>query len=1457
MPAKKPSFPAARVTDPISCGEGIIVGGEDTVLIGGAAKPIACKDCKGKQLKGNPVNVSTGAKIVPTETDFILPAPMPFAMSRFYASDTPFTGLLGQGWRTAFETYCDADGKRTRLVDIQGRWIDFAPLAPGEEQLCPSETLWLARGTLDKSIPWDERWQWLPEPYRHDPNLFILTLGDGDYWIFRAAVPQAPSKDDPQPLASGRFELAALVNRHGYATTLRWRTARNAANEPVRVPEFIGDSAGRLYRLHCIALAEEHQRHWSSGHPDTDSGMRLSGINLAYDPLRDERAPADLAALRDLRITEWLVRYRYSEAGDLIEVQDGDGDWTRRFEYDRHLMVRHQTPGNGADGIALDVAYEYDRLDPDGKVIRQRQAGGLDYAFVYSQHDTTVTDSLGRTTVYRFQGQAGLRRLAEQINPDGGIVRQDHTNDGQLSRRTDPLGRQTHFRYSGDGEYLGSTNALGHRNELFRDRQTGLVTSTRDAEGGIVRYEHDAQGRITQITAPDGGKTRFAYAHPNFPDRPSAITDPRGGQKIPTYNALGQVDSFTDCSGKTTRYRHDRQGRLLSVETADGQRQTYQRDRKGRLTGITLPDGRQEAVEYDRAGNLVKAVDTEGRPVEMAYDRQGRLTEHRVWTGGKDAPVSPNGDGWSVTRYQYDPAGRLTRLTNAAGAAMAFSYDAMDRLIHETGFDGKDSAYRYNLAGELTSQTDGQGEAGAVEIRHEHDAGGRLIARHIPAWDGSPADTHRFYYNKRNQLICATSQDSQVDFAYDAAGRLIAETQSGADGHCHTLHYGHDVLGNRTQVILPDGHSIDTLMYGSGHWHQVAFDGQPLIDVERDSLHRETSRSYGSGSTYLVAHPLMRTQSYTPLGQLDTVRYTRGGKLAGQTRHQYNALGLLDRLDREGDGVHHVTRYGYDAQQRLGYWDLHDVIPNAPSADQPFPKPSYRQIRAETYAYDPAGNPMLPGTVIRRDPVSNMPVYTSPEQWAEIVQANAGNTDFNLLGATPVRPNRIAQLGAAFHDEYDGRGNVTKRRTDEGRWDHSWDALNRMTGSRYYPNGANEPAWAAAYYYDVFGRRIGKLALDMRALRYDAQGEAIAESLSTSVTRYLWDGDRMLQEIHGTHTRTIVYEPDSFVPLAQIIGARLAGPELTEQERDARRVEQAGLTQVFGNQAVPQKAKQAVQAQLRAQGQAAGKAKMYLFLTDHLGTPYRMVDAHTHEAVWEREQDPWGHTWKEWMSGELPEEHRPNLRFQGQQWDWETELHYNRYRYYDPLMRRYLSQDPIKLAGGHNFYAYPLNPVNSIDPLGLVPENPADKLDSISELVKNNNKSDFSNEFITCIAWNESNFSNADHNKITRGLLGIQKPNALAQVNLGQGKNEKYSWEDMKDPAKNIQVGSKYLDWVKNKSTFPKSLDDRIKKKYGTGSSYPLDAIRECESCLQECSKKGADLCSQKSKKDCLYKIHE
>jgi RHS family protein len=82
------------------------------------------------------------------------------------------------------------------------------------------------------------------------------------------------------------------------------------------------------------------------------------------------------------------------------------------------------------------------------------------------------------------------------------------------------------------------------------------------------------------------------------------------------------------------------------------------------------------------------------------------------------------------------------------------------------------------------------------------------------------------------------------------------------------------------------------------------------------------------------------------------------------------------------------------------------------------------------------------------------------------------------------------------------------------------------------------------------------------------------------------------------------------------------------------------------------------------------------------------------------------------MNGKILEETQPGLNpegyvsipflFQGQYYDHETGLAYNRFRYYDPELGRYISEDPIRLESGTLALHSYIEDVNSwVDVLGL------------------------------------------------------------------------------------------------------------------------------------------------------------
>ena len=141
---------------------------------------------------------------------------------------------------------------------------------------------------------------------------------------------------------------------------------------------------------------------------------------------------------------------------------------------------------------------------------------------------------------------------------------------------------------------------------------------------------------------------------------------------------------------------------------------------------------------------------------------------------------------------------------------------------------------------------------------------------------------------------------------------------------------------------------------------------------------------------------------------------------------------------------------------------------------------------------------------------------------------------------------------------------------------------------------------------------------------------------------------------------------------------------------------------------------------------------------------------------------------------------KQNLRFQGQYFDAETGLHYNLFRYYDPVAGRFTQLDPIGLAGGLNTYAYVPDPLTIIDPLGLMPlSNPVNQGHHMvpHEVATHLDIAPFNSQTgVPAMYWDENQWTNIEHSAM-HGYNGIGtktkplvKPSAV--IKSGMSKDQ-------------------------------------------------------------------------------------
>ncbi|EOX8477462.1 RHS element core protein [Salmonella enterica subsp. indica] len=1233
--------PAARQGDGTMKGGPIIQGSAGVII--GAPTGVACSVCPGGMTSGNPVNPLLGAKVQPGETDFVLPGPLPFVLSRTYSSyrtKTPApVGIFGPGWKAPFDIRLQLRDEELILNDNGGRGIHFDPLFAGETAFSRSESFWLARGGVSKlheSNPLHRLWQQLPQNIRTSPHVYLATNSlQGPWWVLGWSE-RVPAPDDvlPAPLPPYRV-LTGLVDNFGHAMIFHRAASGEFAGEITAVT----DGAGRRFRLVLTTQAQRAAQYLklatatkqsvpetlSATDYGTDSGIRLAEVWLTHDPEYPDNLPATP-----------LARYDYTPRGELAMVYDRSGTAVHGFTCDaKHpgRMVAHRYAGRP------EIQYRY---DASGRVTEQRNPEGLSYAYVYDKNTVTITDSLNRREVLHTEGEGGMKRVVKKEQADGSATHSDYDSAGRLLAQTDAAGRKTEYRLSpGSGQLKEIITPDGRRTELYYNSQRQL-TSTVYPDGLQSQQEYDDHGRLTTETGRNGSTTRYFYETPRS-EYPCATEDATGSRKEMVWSRYGQLLTFTDCSGYETRYEYDRFGQLTAVHQEEGISLYRTYDNRGRLTAIKDAQGLETRYEYNAAGDLTTVIAPDGSRSDTTYDAWGHI-------------LSATQDG--LTRQMaYDAAGRVTQLTNENGSHTVFTYDALDRLTQETGFDGRTQRYCYSAAGQLIRSEDE-----SLVTRWYYDEADRLTHRTV---NDEPAEQWR--YSERGWLTeishLSDGHRVTVHYGHDKQGRLISEHQTVHHPETGELLWQHDTrydysdkgLQNRvTSDALPP---VEWLTYGSGYLAGMKLGDVPLMDFSRDRLHRETQRSFGDYDL---------TTAYTPGGQLQSHHLT-----SPQLNRDYtwNNAGQLVRIS----GVHEQRDYQYGAAGRLVSTQI---------------KSASRTLEQWTPT-DPAGN-----RIAERDKFPMLPDSFRDNRIGQDVDNFYHHDEHGRLVEKAER--RLHPHGSlSHHYGYDNQHRLAHYRLVQHGGDlltesrYIYDPLGRRIGKR---------VWNSQEGRDSNGDRCLWLNPAPEVTWYGWDGDRLTTT-QTDATRiqtvYLPGSFTPLLRVEtGTGELTKAIRRTLAEKLQQDAGMAFV-PELVAMLDNLERELKTGQVSEQSQQWLAQCGLTPEQMKNQMEPEYTPQRKIHLYHCDHRGLPLALIDVRGRKA-WSAEFDEWGNVLRE----DNPDNLQQLLRLPGQQWDKETGLYYNRHRYFDPVQGRYITQDPIGLRGGWNPYQYPLNPVAEVDPLG-------------------------------------------------------------------------------------------------------------------------------------------------------------
>ncbi|MBX7158274.1 MAG: hypothetical protein K1X66_07805 [Verrucomicrobiae bacterium] len=872
----------------------------------------------------------------------------------------------------------------------------------------------------------------------------------------------------------------------------------------------------------------------------------------------------------------WVVEgdgtgtYRKFYKGLLVERVDGEGRWEKIFYSQGGFgYVSKRLYPNGAE-----INYQH---DAQGRITKQIDPLGNSRSYAYNANGflLTSTDEEGHTTtIERNEEDLPIKKTY----PDGTSESWTYNSDNQMLTHTARNGGITTYTYyQGEpggwyGDLKTVTDALGNVTTYTHNAAGNILTQT-DALNHTTSYAYNARGKLLTITYPDnsqyiktydtygnliqdenelGFATTYTYDEYN---RLKTLTDPEGGKttyqygKAPdcgTCSAATTISKIIDPEGREIHYFYDKSGnrtqQIEGANTPDAAITTYIYDAVSDLTGITDPNGHQTTQSYDLNHKLLTRTDPLGNITSYTYDKVGNL---KTETRANGAVTSYHYDSMdrliktvdaenNITQMAYDNSDNLEKLIDAKNSTYTYTYDLLNRRKSLIYPDNSKENWDYDKAGNLKTYTARNGATRTCT----YDLRDRELTCD---WSDNTADVIKTY-DLAGRLLTLNNANSQLTYSYDAANRLLSETQKLSDQpSAFSVQYTYDKSGLKKTMTYPNGTLLSYAYTARKQLKTISQNQQLLVSYTYDKVGNRLTKSLTPNNITQLA-----TYQYDTANRLKNITRSSDQNIFDALDYVYNTVNnITSRKQKALFSI--VTDYQYDKTDQL---------------KQAFYNEGKRVV---DYQWDKVGNRIQVNDNWLNQPTTyqannlnqyevaqaSVPVNFSYDNNGNLTAENAEGAEKTYSYDSQNRLSSANSMNSVVKCFYDARNRVIKREIngeviylvyDDWNLIAEYNSKAQLIAS--YIHGANidelisktENGDTVYYHQDALGNVIHLTSAKgqiVESYQYDAFGEptiynAQGQELSASSfgNRFLFTGREYLKEIGLYDYRNRVYSPE-------------------------------------------------------------------------------------------------------------------------------------------------------------------------------------------------------------------------------------------------------------------------------------------------------------------------------------------